>query len=493
MSNCIKRVCLFLFYIAALFIIGCIPEDSLEWSEDGSVGLLCVDGALYLVDGQAGSLTEIAKEDDVQPWPDISKDGSLIVYSRKVDINDLSEGLKLLPDGQARMIEYCGKQMREDIIKAGGLTNDRFPEPSLEILKDDEVQNWVIRYSFENADEKLINVLGEKGIKLGKGKTLSYYNVIAVPRNNLNDKRVIAASIFPIMMTRISPDKKHAAYIMNVQYEGEDMECSLYVASLESDVKNVLINQCVAFGYDWSKDSKKIAYLSANPSDFKKEFILGSLDEIEVADANGALLCNKADIPEQGLVNTYNSTGGDRSLAGIAFYPWMKVRYETGGRIFFSTIKMSLPTNNMNDPGYSIFCYDPVIGAVTDIMPSEASAYAGQAMGMMQFELSPNGKDVLVPIKENRFAGFTLGAKEVDIPFSEDDGFGEDDVSKLLPVFKGNNEISFLVSEDNHFLAEAGQSSETNRYEIIVLNRDTGKSRILSKSWPDEIMNALGN
>lgn len=490
MSNRVKRFGLVIFYIIAVFIAGCIPENSLEWSDDGSVGLLRADGALYLVDGQTGALTEIAKG-DVQPWPDISKDGSLIIYSRKMDVNDLSEGLKLLPAGQAKMIEYYGKQMREDILKAGGLAKEQFPEPSVEFLKPDDMKNWVVRYSCENADDKLIKVLGEKGIKLGKEKTLSFGEIIAVSRNNLNSKRVIASSIFPTSIIRLSPDNKNVAYIMNVKYEGEDMEFSLYVASLEGKVKNVLVNKCVSLGYDWSEDSKKIAYLSVESPDFKKELLLGSLNEIEVTDANGTLLCEKAAIPEEGIVQTYNCTKSADSLAGIAFYPWMKVRYETGGRIFFSTIKMSLPTSNMNDPGYSIFCYDPVIGAVTDIMPPEASAYASQSMAMLQFELSPYGKNVLVPIKKNRFLGFELGKNEVALPLSENEEFGEAEISKLLPAFKGNNEISFLVSEDNHFLVEAGQSAEKKRYEIIVLNRDTGKSRILSKNWPDEMMKEL--
>ncbi|MHC4293712.1 MAG: hypothetical protein ACYSTX_05395, partial [Planctomycetota bacterium] len=79
--------------VAALFYSGCIPEDSLEWSDDGSIGLLRIDEALYLVDGQSGQLTEVSKE-GVQPWPDISKDGSLIAYSQSLKFDSLQEGLQ---------------------------------------------------------------------------------------------------------------------------------------------------------------------------------------------------------------------------------------------------------------------------------------------------------------------------------------------------------------------------------------------------------------
>jgi len=42
--------------IAATLVAGCIPENLLQWSQDGSVGLMQVQGALYLVNGQNGRL-----------------------------------------------------------------------------------------------------------------------------------------------------------------------------------------------------------------------------------------------------------------------------------------------------------------------------------------------------------------------------------------------------------------------------------------------------
>jgi hypothetical protein len=75
------------FYAAAIFVVGCIPEMSLEWSEDGSVGLLLVDGGLGLVDGKTGELAPVAE--NVGLLPDISKDGTLIAYSEKADCSSL--------------------------------------------------------------------------------------------------------------------------------------------------------------------------------------------------------------------------------------------------------------------------------------------------------------------------------------------------------------------------------------------------------------------
>ena len=121
---------LVVFYIAVIFITGCIPdpEDTLEWSQDGSTGLLRVQGALFLIDGQTGQLTEVAKQ-NVQPWPDISKDGGLVAYSEEVECASLSEGLKMLPAVQVQIIKFYAERTRRNILDAGGILMDKFPLP----------------------------------------------------------------------------------------------------------------------------------------------------------------------------------------------------------------------------------------------------------------------------------------------------------------------------------------------------------------------------
>jgi len=89
MSNHKMTFGLVVFCAAAVFITGCIPEDSLEWSDDGLVGLLRVEGELYVIDGKTGELTEVVKT-EIGLLPDISKDGNLIAYSEKIDCDNLS-------------------------------------------------------------------------------------------------------------------------------------------------------------------------------------------------------------------------------------------------------------------------------------------------------------------------------------------------------------------------------------------------------------------
>jgi hypothetical protein len=492
MNNRMKSLGLIAFYIIVVFFIGCIPENSLEWSQDGAVGLLRVEGALYLVDGQTGKLTEIAKE-DAQPWPGISKDGGLIAYSREVKCDSLSEGLKLLPPGQVKMIQYNAKKMSESISKAGGLIDGKFPEPEESLLNLENYGNWAIRYMCENADNELLKILGDEGIKKGKDMDISYFQVVTLSKDNLKDKRVIASNIFWTGMTRMSPDNRYVAYTMQTQYGDEEMEYSLYVASLKGDIKDMLVDQRVALGYDWRQDSRAVAYINADTENLgQDELAIGTLQERVVADNENNLLAKPIELEkeENGSVEMYKCTSDVSSMAGLIFYPWLKVRYGLEGRIFFSTCLMPLPISKRDEPGWSLFCYDSVTGMVTNVLPQSVSGHTSQAMNMLQFELSPDGKKVLLPIKNNRLIDYEFGTDKVGLPVLDDEGFGEEEISVIVPTFKGNNEISFLVSGDSHYFEET-QREDPNRYEIIVLDRAALKGRILSESWPDEIMNDL--
>jgi hypothetical protein len=479
------------FCAAVVFFVGCIPEDSLEWSQDGSIGLLRTEAGLYLVDGKTGALTEVVKG-NIGLLPDVSEDGNLIAYAEAVEPASLSQGLKLLPPGQVKMIEFYAGQVKKSLFDAGGLTDGGFPFPEKGLLTPHDYRNWAIRCLCENADDKLLKILGDEGLKKAKEMPIHYFQVIVVSRKAADKKNIVAPSLFSIIATRLSPNNQHVAYLMHTQ-QGEVSnafeEYGLYVASLKGDVQAVHIGDRVAFGYDWSKDGKTIAYLDADSQNLHDDnLILGSLKERIVADADGGLFATPSVSPEQGSACTHECTGQTASLAGAVFYPWLKVQYGPSGRLFFSSCLLSLPASKRDDPKWSLFCYDAVTAAVADVLPSSVSNYTAQAMMMSQFALSPDGKNVLLPIKNNRFICYTLGTDSIEIPIKEDEGFGDEDVSELIPSWKGNDEITFLVAENSHFLPKAEEgAAAASRKEIIVLRKADGSSRVLSENWPDEV------
>jgi hypothetical protein len=301
MNNRIKSFGLAAFYVAVIFLAGCFPEDSLQWSEDGSIGLLRMKGELYLVDGQSGELTEIAK--DILPWPDISDDGKLVAYCQGVECFNPSEGLKMLPPGQVKMIKYYAEQTKNNILDAGGLTDGKFPFPEEGLLLPNDYRNWAIRYLCENADGKLVEVLGKEGIEKGKEQEFGYFRIVVAPARAPEKKRIVANSVFNVMGMKLSPNNKFLAYLMHTQ-EGEVSnafeELGLYVASLETDANVALVSHPVTLGFDWRPDGKAIAYIKADSKDLLHDnFIVGTLEERIVADANDNLLVKSIELPEK--------------------------------------------------------------------------------------------------------------------------------------------------------------------------------------------------
>ncbi len=480
------------FYVAAVFMVGCIPEESLEWSDDGSVGLLRAEGGLAVVDGKTGKLIATVGA-DIGLLPDISSDGSLIAYSERVECDSLPEALKLLPPGQAKVIEYYAAWTREYILAGRGVPEHDSPFQEEEAHLPEDYRSWAIRYLCENPESELREAVGQSAIENGKGEAISYWQVVVAPAKNPVEKRVLAVSIFPVMATQISPDHRSVAYLMHAQVGRAGKhheEFGLYVASLEADVEAMLVESPVAFGYDWHSNSRKIAYLSADSEIVSDDdLVLGTLKEKIVAEADGTLLSEPVQVPEKGTPASHRCTGKETQFAGSVFYPWLKVAYGRDNRIFFSSCALPLPVSKREDPGCSLFCYDPLTATVTDVLPQSISSHTSQQiLALSQFSLSPDGRQVLLPIEKNRFLVHALGSDSAEVPIPEEEGFGDEEFPEMAPSWKGNDEITFLVSADSHFLAEMKDAgNKPNSRELVVLKDADDKSWVLSAGWPYEM------
>jgi len=196
---------------------------------------------------------------------------------------------------------------------------------------------------------------------------------------------------------------------------------------------------------------------------------------------------------ERGAAGTHRCTGETEELVGTVFSPWFKVEYGLGNRIFFSSLVFPLPMSKRDEPGCSLFCYDPVTGTVAGVLPPSISSYTSQQIfSISLFSLSPDGKRVLLPIKHNRLIVYSLGTDSVDIPISEEEGFGEEALAELASAWKGNNQFSCLVSGESTFLPEPDDDEDqdpADRREIVVLGKDGNawKAWILSHNWPESL------
>jgi hypothetical protein len=473
-------------YTAITFFIGCIPEDSLQWSLDGSTGIYSKKGSLFLVDGNTGSLTQIAPKETTTLWPAISPDGSLFAYGQIVKVDDFNGSFKLLPPVQVKEIkahaETLGQKILTDGIKDGNL-------PSLEDYSNEQHTAWVQRYLVENANAQLARKIGPEIIKKIKEKELPYYQLVLAPTADPNNKKILATSSRQLWRPRFSPDSKLIAWVIdNIAGKTFEAGFDLYVAALFEKNPPVFVAPAIAIGYDFRQDCRAIAYLKPEDENFKNQkLVLGSLVERTIIDPNGKFLASSAKPDGNDSPPTYSCTGHTKEFAGVLYYSWMSVSYARDDRIFFSSGKMTLPSSKLDTDKGSVFCCDTLTGAVSDILPQIALDFT-QGNHYL-FALSHDSRKILLPGNKNTLGIYALGPdiESSKILVDPNESFGEDSPPKLAAEWKGPNQVSCLVSGKSHFLTN-DPNTPARRKEIVILDANGNLQQILSKDWPDELL-----
>jgi len=452
---CKKRLCQWLVLaIITVSVCGCVPEDSIEWSDDGTVGIAKIGDKLVFFDGKS-SKPQIIAEGEIGMGPTISSDGRMIAYTQEIDCR-LDEGLGLLMDDEVEMIKQCAKQMRKEIIARKALSNNHFPKVS-----QDKYHSLVIRYMCENADKQLIEVLGTENLKKGKGWEIKFCQLIVmdVNKGQLGDKKIIPTNLSASFQHRISPDRKYVAYLVEDEKQGNDFDFNwtLYLKSIKDDKNATQVSTGVALGYCWRRDSKAIAYVKNNYPDNN--------------DSAFGLLCTTDIIESEDKLQIKTS-----ELAVLFSWPFAKVEYGIGGRIFFPSTSMTMPISTLDEPKWSIFCYDPVTAKVTNVLPSAVSLQVSELVVL--FDVSPDGRKLLFPIeKKYAFMIYELGKPGVIISNKESDLVVELNDIELAPAWKGNDEICGMVPKESKYL------KKHDRDEIAVFSVDGKFRRVLSEKW----------
>ncbi|MBN2019364.1 MAG: hypothetical protein JW749_03990 [Sedimentisphaerales bacterium] len=472
-------------YVITTLIIGCIPEDSLQWSRDGSKGIYSKKGTLFLVDGNTGTLTQIAPKETTTLWPAISPDGSLFAYSQIVNVSDFNNAFKLLPADQVREISGGAEILRQRII-----TQDFFDGniPSLDNIRNEQHLAWVHRYLAENADAQLADKTGSDPLGKIKEKPLSYYQLIMSPVADPNVKKIIMTSNRQLWRLRFSPDSKLIAWVIdNKTDKAFDAGFDLYIARIseKSPGEPAFIAPAIAISYDFRPDGRAIAYIKPETENFKgQELVLGSLVEKTIIDPEGKFLVS----PDKETPKRYTCTGPAKELAGVIYYSWMSASYGRDGRIFFSSVKLSVPSSKLDSEEGSVFCCDTLTGTVGDILPQIALDFTQGNYYL--FQLSNDSSKILLPGNKNTLGIYAMGPdiESSKILVDVNESFGEDSPPKLVPQWKGPNHVSCLVSEKSHYLTN-DPNTPHRRKEIIVLDSSGNLVQILSRDWPDDLLN----
>jgi hypothetical protein len=488
-------------YVAATFIIGCIPKDSLQWSADGSTGIYSKDGALFLVDGKTGSLTQVAPKETTTLWPAISPDGSHFAYGKIIKVDDFNSAINILPPGQVKVIKAHAEILKQQILTEG-IKDGKLPRLGESVSSglagigtkksfNDQHTNWVNRYLVENIDKQLAEKIGPELIKKTKEEDLTYFQLVLARTADPNDKKILATSSQQLWRIRFSPDAKLIAYVTD-RINGDTFEVGfdLYIASLTENIPAALVEKAVAIGYDFRPDCRAIAYMKPEDENFNKDkFVIGSLVEQTIIDPNGRLLASpvKSDDNENTSLATHICNGPPKELAGVGYYSWMYILYARDNRIFFTSAKISLPSSKLNEEKITIFCCDTLTGAVSEILPQVALDFTERNCYL--FTLSQDCQKILLPGNKNTLGIYAFGQDHdpLKILIDKNESFGDDAPPNLVSEWKGRDQISCLVAENSHYLCP-DPNSPARRKEIVILDAQGKLQKVLSKDWPDELL-----
>ena len=482
-------------YILAAFIAGCFPKDSLQWSKDGSKGIYSKDGALFIVDGATGALTQVAPKGSTTSWPAISPDGAMIAFGGIVKADNFNDAFKLLPPNQAKLIETHAEILKQKIL-AEGIKDGNFPFIGKPVATDkgpkdsfnEQHITWVQRYLVANADKRLAEKIGPELIDKTKSKALTYYQLVCAPTSDPNNRKVLVANEQALWRVRFSPDSRLIGFGQERIYGSAwDVGFDLYIVSLAENLAPAFVAPAVAFGYDFKADSRTIAYIRAEDESFyTQKAALGSLVERTIIDSNGKFLASFEKLDDIDSVKMLACTGAANQLAGVLYHPWMRVSYAAEDRMLFVSAKMSLPSGKLDEERESIFCYDLLTGAIGDLSPHVPDDWQGN---LYLIAPSADSRKTLIPGKKNillLYAGPDLDKMKVIVDTNE--SFGDDSPPKLVAQWKGSDTFSCLVSEKSHYLT-ADPNTPHNRKEIVILDSEGKLVKVLSKDWPDELLN----
>jgi hypothetical protein len=481
-------------YIAVMLIIGCYPEDSLQWSLDGSTGIYRKKAALFIVDGNTGSLTQVAAEGTVTRWPAISPDGSQFAYGQIVKVDHFNSALKLLPPVQVKVIEAHAEILKQKIL-AEGIKDGNFPFIGKPVATDSSQKDsfndqhiiWVQRYLIENADTQLARRIGPELIEKTKAKDLTYCQLVYAPTADPNNGKILAISSQWLWRIRFSPDSRFIAYGADrINGAAWDVGYDLYIVSPAENIPPVFLAPATAAGYDFRADSRAIAYIKPENEFFDTSRpALGSLVERTIIDPNGKLL---ASLDPNDPSQRYTCTGAATELAGVLYHPWMHVSYACDNRIFFASVKMSLPSSKLDEEKTTIFCCDTLTGALSEIVHQVVLDYAQGNVNLYLFALSGDSRKILLNGKKNTVGIYVLGGdlELSKVLIDDNEGFGEGE--SLIAQWKGPDQVSCLVSEKSHYLT-ADPNIPARRKEIVILDTNGNLKQILSKDWPNELLN----
>lgn len=436
-------------------VCGCIPEKRVVWTHDGQMAAVVADEGVYLINGDGNVLPGRAPVKAARAaW---SRDAKRLLVVHRTEISTWKEASEILTPAQREQVIEQSKVAKPRIMSHTGEW-DKF-----KLLPDESAPGGlvvsIILYLRDNDQGELREKLGDEWKEISEIKpNLWHLQSFTREGDELRPGTTLFRTLDDIVFPTASPDDRYVAF--NSEYwGGEQSGVTLFVVP-SSGGEAIPAAVKVAKGFDWSPDSRQLAYVRSPlvQNGVEEMLHLGSLATIRMRGEDGALLDKPAE-PE------------DR--VGLLFNPVTCIKWLRDGRILFASVELTLPATKHDMPRrWAIFVSDPRVAAsVMRVLGRDFDEPIEPSFAL--FEVSPDETRVLIPCDKSQTAVYTLATGE-STPVLPPDGLGSKTL--IVPTWRDNHEICFAQPQP-------GTADGKETWEIALWK--DGETRVISKEWPE--------
>ncbi|MEM7144885.1 MAG: hypothetical protein AAF591_07095 [Verrucomicrobiota bacterium] len=435
--------------LAALLLIGCVPEQRFAWSPDGDRAIVLEESNSFLVDAQGNLVAELPALRKVEWLPD----GSGIVAHQITYAKNWNKFSNLLGEERAESIEKLSREIPNLLETATLLHGDGLrPIDALTRLAPDrqaELTTALLLASkrdpalLPNPDREAQDIAFRLHdlILMKLPSNLAERDPDADPASHLLDR-----GLQEIGLIRVSPDGKAAACSRK---QGKQLRVEIEVVSLDDQFETFVADQSDD-AFTWTKDGRALVTVAPLIGEFG---LLKQIRRVSLLDAKDRPL----------PADERTSTGLLTAVVPVS----PSVSTLPDGRILFAADSGSLPlklSNLVFDTRLYVLDPDSETAMVVD------TAKGALPSNLSHFVPSPDGKRVaIVESASDAVAVVDLDSAQTEVISPPHLGWQ----SRTLPSWKSPTELTF-----------ASLDTETGNVRWTLWNAGTGALSYLSNSWP---------
>ena len=435
--------------VCVLLLAGCLKE-SLFWSPDGSRAAVLTSDGLYLTDA-AGKLSPLLLPRAYRvAW---LSDSQRLVVAHSREIKDFASLATALGPDRTRLLTAKAESVWQQLLplKSG---------KDLPSIKPDDDVGGIVLYLREKYRDTLKEKVGDGWKDLeslpAEWHTLAVARVVG---DRLEFGAILHEGLARVGEIRSAPGGSAVAFVTHIELSTEsDDSRQILLSPIDGSSPAKIVARHSSAEPDWSADGRALFYFKSESesrgSNSGDDLRLGTLSSSQALDANGKIAIDAKSVAHAGLI----------------FHDRNRVRSLRDGRVVFNAAAFHLPISAKDrDTREEFFAVDPATDAVTPLFSRDRIAALPHSLA--SFELSPDEKQILVSDDSGKVWLLTLADQKVELIA---EGFGKED--SIAPAWRAPGEFTY-------------RKPGSPRAELIQRHGST--ETMLSRTWPDEVMQRL--